>query len=207
MKTTIEINNRALSQVLEFQKAFNMPILAPEQIPTPERVALRLKLMREEAKELRDELVKKESIADAAKELADLYYVFWGTVAEFGYCREVKASTFLYPSATPTFPPISISRLFYQFINREFDSLERVMNYKRDFRGEEIKILYQIRKYIDSICEKMQMQSLIETAFDEVHRSNMSKVQSDGTVKYREDGKVLKPDTYSKANIKGVLGL
>ena len=33
-------------------------------------------------------------------------------------------------------------------------------------------------------------------AFREVHRNNMSKVQPDGTVKRREDGKVLKPEGY-----------
>lgn len=42
--------------------------------------------------------------------------------------------------------------------------------------------------------------------FDEVHRSNMSKIHSDGTIKRREsDGKVIKPDTYSPADISGVL--
>lgn len=47
----------------------------------------------------------------------------------------------------------------------------------------------------------------LDLAFEEVHRSNMSKVWEDGTVKYREDGKVLKPPTYSPADIRGVLDL
>jgi len=38
----------------------------------------------------------------------------------------------------------------------------------------------------------------------EVHRSNMTKVWPDGTVHYREDGRVLKPPTYSPADIAGV---
>ena len=37
--------------------------------------------------------------------------------------------------------------------------------------------------------------------FEEVHRSNMTKVWSDGQVRRREDGKVIKPPTYSPANI------
>lgn len=44
-----------------------------------------------------------------------------------------------------------------------------------------------------------------DAVFDEVHRSNMSKVWDDGTVKYREDGKVLKPPTYSQADIESLL--
>lgn len=42
--------------------------------------------------------------------------------------------------------------------------------------------------------------------FSEVNRSNMTKVWPDGTIHRRdEDGKVLKPDTYSPANIERVL--
>lgn len=41
--------------------------------------------------------------------------------------------------------------------------------------------------------------------FDEVHRSNMSKFDENGKAIYREDGKVMKPDTYSKPNFKQIL--
>lgn len=41
----------------------------------------------------------------------------------------------------------------------------------------------------------------IAPIFREVHRSNMSKVWPDGTVHYNEFGKVIKPPTYSKADI------
>jgi len=45
-----------------------------------------------------------------------------------------------------------------------------------------------------------------QEVFEEVNRSNMSKVWSDGTIHKREDGKVIKPpDTYSPANIQKVL--
>jgi len=46
----------------------------------------------------------------------------------------------------------------------------------------------------------------LEPVFKEVQRSNMSKVWSDGTVhKREEDGKILKPPTYSPADIISVL--
>lgn len=41
----------------------------------------------------------------------------------------------------------------------------------------------------------------MDKVFEEVHRSNMSKVNPDGTISRREDGKVLKPATYKPANI------
>src|SRR5271167_2597233 len=45
----------------------------------------------------------------------------------------------------------------------------------------------------------------LDAVFREVHRSNMSKVWPDGTVHYREDGKVLNPPTYSPARIAWVM--
>jgi len=44
-----------------------------------------------------------------------------------------------------------------------------------------------------------------DALFAEVHRSNMSKLGPDGKPIYREDGKILKPATYSPPNITGVL--
>lgn len=45
----------------------------------------------------------------------------------------------------------------------------------------------------------------IEAVFGEVHRSNMSKVGPDGQVIRREDGKILKPDTYREADVHGAI--
>lgn len=45
----------------------------------------------------------------------------------------------------------------------------------------------------------------VDDVLKEVHRSNMTKVWPDGTVHRREDGKILKPPTYSRANIHEVL--
>lgn len=41
----------------------------------------------------------------------------------------------------------------------------------------------------------------LDTVLRKVHESNMSKVHPDGTVRYRKDGKVLKPDTYKPPNL------
>lgn len=45
----------------------------------------------------------------------------------------------------------------------------------------------------------------LEKAFEEVHRSNMSKLGSDGKPVYRADGKVLKGPNYRPADMRGVL--
>jgi predicted HAD superfamily Cof-like phosphohydrolase len=49
------------------------------------------------------------------------------------------------------------------------------------------------------------LQYKIEEVFDEIQRSNMSKLGKDGQPIYREDGKVLKGPNYFKPDIKAIL--
>ena len=49
------------------------------------------------------------------------------------------------------------------------------------------------------------MQHKIEAVFEEIQRSNMSKLGDDGQPIYREDGKVLKGPHYFKPNIQEIL--
>ena len=49
------------------------------------------------------------------------------------------------------------------------------------------------------------MQGVIDEVFEEIQRSNMSKLGRDGKPIYREDGKVLKGPNYFKPNIAKIL--
>jgi len=49
------------------------------------------------------------------------------------------------------------------------------------------------------------LQDVIEDVFEEIQRSNMSKLDENGEPIYREDGKVLKGKNYFRPNIKNVL--
>ena len=49
------------------------------------------------------------------------------------------------------------------------------------------------------------MQDKIEEVFNEIQRSNMSKLGADGKPIFREDGKVLKGPDYFKPNIRAIL--
>lgn len=51
-----------------------------------------------------------------------------------------------------------------------------------------------------TIC-KHGLQHRIADIFDEIHRSNMSKLDADGNPIYRDDGKVMKGENYFKPNI------
>lgn len=47
----------------------------------------------------------------------------------------------------------------------------------------------------------------LDAVVDEIHRSNMSKLDENGRPIYREDGKVLKGPNFTPPDIKGVLGI
>ena len=49
------------------------------------------------------------------------------------------------------------------------------------------------------------MQHKIEEVFDEIQKSNMSKLGADGKPIYREDGKVLKGPNYFKPDINSII--
>lgn len=50
------------------------------------------------------------------------------------------------------------------------------------------------------------LQHKIEAVFDEIQRSNMSKLDHDGEPLYREDGKVIKGPNYFKPDFSKILG-
>ncbi len=53
---------------------------------------------------------------------------------------------------------------------------------------------------------KHGLQHKIEEVFDEIHRSNMSKLDENGKPIFREDGKVMKGKGYFRPDIKKILG-
>ena len=53
---------------------------------------------------------------------------------------------------------------------------------------------------------KHGLQYKIEEIFDEIQRSNMSKLDDNGQPIFREDGKIMKSKNYFKPDIKKVLG-
>jgi predicted HAD superfamily Cof-like phosphohydrolase len=67
-----------------------------------------------------------------------------------------------------------------------------------DALGDQLYILF-------GTILKHGLQHKIEEVYDEIHRSNMSKLDEDGRPIYREDGKILKSNLYFRPNIKSVL--
>jgi predicted HAD superfamily Cof-like phosphohydrolase len=84
--------------------------------------------------------------------------------------------------------------------NEEY--LEAVMD------GDKIEIADALGDMLYILCGtilKHGMQDKIQEVFEEIQRSNMSKLDKNGKPIYREDGKVLKSDQYFKPNIAAIL--
>jgi len=94
-------------------------------------------------------------------------------------------------------------RLRYNLMSEENDEyLEAAMNNDlaevADALGDMLYIL------CGTILEH-GMQYKIEEVFEEIQRSNMSKLGDNGKPIYREDGKVMKGPNYFKPDINGIL--
>lgn len=101
----------------------------------------------------------------------------------------------------PSFPDQKTCQLREDLIEEEFIELSDAINNRdivkvADALGD---ILYVV--YGAALAFGIDMGPVS----DEVHRSNMTKVWPDGTVRRRHDGKILKPPTYSPADIEAVL--
>src|ERR1035437_7476983 len=75
--------NKQLSQVKEFHKTFNTPVLDTPQIPDQKRCDLRVSLLQEELNEF-SQAIKDFNIIEIADSLADIAYVLFGACHEFG---------------------------------------------------------------------------------------------------------------------------
>lgn len=181
---------KQLEQVAEFHKAFGIPILKPGEMISKERKELRRKLLKEEIQEL-IEAHQSGNIEHIAKEACDLVYVTLGTVLEFGWAENEIISM--------------LSLGFGNDVLKETttDEIEKSVNQicRTDFYGLRTGALDLILISVDDYLQGMNLSQHFERCFDEVHRSNMSKLDANGKPVYREDGKVLKSELYSPAGL------
>ena len=104
-------------------------------------------------------------------------------------------------NAVPTWPEQEIQRLRLDLIEEELDELHYAIDNKdmveiADALGDLLYVVYGAGHAfgID-----------LDECFKEIHASNMSKLGPDGKPIKREDGKVLKPDTFFPPDLKKIL--
>jgi len=75
-------------------------------------------------------------------------------------------------------------------------------------RGDLVEIADALGDMLYILCGtilKHGLEGKIAEVFEEIQRSNMSKLDKDGKPVYREDGKVLKSDLYFKPDLASIL--
>ncbi len=75
-------------------------------------------------------------------------------------------------------------------------------------RGDMVEIADALGDQLYILCGtilKHGLQDKITEVFEEIQRSNMSKLDEKGEPIYRKDGKVMKSDLYFKPNIKKII--
>ena len=98
----------------------------------------------------------------------------------------------------PAFPSEKISKLRYDLIKEELDEFQEALNDKN------------LKEVADSLTDILYVTYGaghafgidLDKCFDEVQRSNMSKLGADGKPIYNEHGKVMKGPNYFEPNLK-----
>ena len=80
---------RALNDVSDFHRLFNLPILDTPQIPDKKRCELRVSLLEEELEELK-EAIEDGDLVEVADAFCDIQYVLAGAILEFGLGEKFK---------------------------------------------------------------------------------------------------------------------
>jgi len=105
-------------------------------------------------------------------------------------------------SQTPTLLNQKESELRYQLGLEELSEYNSAVN-EQDLVGVADALVDQMYILVGTIM-KHGLQDKFFEMFNEVHRSNMSKLE-EGKVILREDGKILKGRNYSKPDLKSIL--
>ncbi len=192
--------NTKLANVAEFHEIYNQPVREFPNFNIPQKeYELRIDLMYEECMELL-QASQDKNIIEVADALCDMLYVVYGTILFHG----------LYLYWNDIYKAMKVTVLMDE-TNRQVFS--RYLNiYKHAVtsspQGKNGVIIYALvgmRYRIHTLVENHLNKNVFELLFNEVHSSNMSKLDEDSKPIIREDGKVLKGKNYFKPALGKIL--
>lgn len=115
--------------------------------------------------------------------------------------REFHTATKQPINDTLTLPSDEILNLRHKLIQEEVDELKEAIDSNdiveiADALGDILYLVYGTG---------VVMGISLDEVFNEIHKSNMTKISLDGQVFLREDGKILKPSSYIPPDIHSIL--
>lgn len=123
------------------------------------------------------------------------------TKSNFEQVREFHRAFGLPIETEPQLVDTDTHELRKTLIHEEYEEVMEAMDDLdlENMAKEFVDLLYVV--YGAALCYGLDL----DKCFEEVHRSNMSKLGVDGKPIYRQDGKVLKGPSYFKADMKKAL--
>ncbi len=103
----------------------------------------------------------------------------------------------------PSIPENERCTLRYKLISEELEEFKNA--YETGDLVEAADALTDMAYVLFGSVLEFGLQGKFEELFEEVQRSNMSKLDADGKPIYREDGKVLKSELFTPPNLKEII--
>jgi predicted HAD superfamily Cof-like phosphohydrolase len=182
--------------VLEFHNAFGALVASKPVLPDSKVREMRKKILEEEFDEYYEAVADSDRV-EQADALGDIAYIACGTAISYGIVPE---KSYEYIASDYTTNEMSTDHyvgllkkslanyLFAEALN-DLDLISKRLN----------EILYTVSDAAQGLGIPLQQ------VFNEIHRSNMTKLGDDGKPILREDGKILKSSKYEKPNIAKIL--
>ena len=114
--------------------------------------------------------------------------------------KEFHIATGLPVNSKPRLMDAALSILRMRLLYEELNELERDLYITKDPTAV-LDDLTDIQYVLDGAYLSLGFHTMKTAAFELVHQANMRKLWPDGTVKRREDGKILKPDGWKAPNL------
>lgn len=208
--------SRFLSDVRAFHEVCALPVAASPATLTKDRVDLRERLLLEEWEETK-KAIKEKDVVEVADGLIDVIYIAAGTALECGvsihpmdelltgdemgpFARDlVKPLSDRKPEVrlTPNYGPVELMNIYVAAANRDIAGDD----YKKT--SSALSRVVETALFLGAVCGIP-----MHEVWKEIQRSNMSKVDPEtGVVRKREDGKVLKPEGWTRPDVAGIFAL
>jgi predicted HAD superfamily Cof-like phosphohydrolase len=194
--------NKKLLDVMDFHRVYKQPILDEPGFPNEDRQKLRINLIEEEIAELRTAITDND-IVEIADALVDILYVVHGCALEFGLQHSLDAQY-----CSSIFEPDN------SFFDQSDKGLENRLNNALYILKDAVSnkwldgvrsMLKEIIKTVYCVADKYDIEHLLDVCHDEIHRSNLSKLDSNGNPVYNDQGKVVKGKNYSPPDLTKIL--
>lgn len=121
--------------------------------------------------------------------------------------EQVKKFQDLTKQTNSNYPTLSVDKetsdLRLRLLREETDELQKAIAEKN--LVEVADALGDLQYVLFGTVNTFGLQEKFEDIFNEIHRSNLTKVGPDGKVQNRADGKILKPKNFSPPNLHDII--